>query len=329
VPVHRTIRNLARHSASPARHARVTALTTIGLFGGASEVLAHQAPLDRRVDWLDWNDDPVVWLSLLLAGWLYARGLTAMWERASVGQVIGARQALAFAGGWIALAVAILSPLDPLSDQLAWAHMVQHMILMTVAAPLIVAGAPLLVMLWGLPLGQRKTYGRLRRLLDDWHFPWTLLWNPLVVWTLHAAVMWIWHLPALYQAALRYPPIHDLQHFTFFVAACLFWRVLLDPLSRLRLDGGVGVMYLFTTTLHATVLGVFMTIAPTPWYADYEGRTELWGLTALEDQQLAGLIMWMPACAAYALVAIVLLVKTLQSTAAEPLPSTLPKLGIR
>jgi cytochrome c oxidase assembly factor CtaG len=92
----------------------------------------------------------------------------------------------------------------------------------------------------------------------------------------------------------------------FFVTSCLFWRVLLDPLSRLRMNQGAGVIYLFLTSLHATILGVFMALSPRVWYSDYVPRTGRWNLTPLEDQQLAGLIMWMPACMIYAAVAAVI-----------------------
>jgi putative membrane protein len=132
---------------------------------------------------------------------------------------------------------------------------------------------------------------------------WYWLWQPLIMCGLYAAVLWVWHLPVLYEAALRNRWIHEIQHLMFFIVACMFWRVLIDPLARLRLSYGAGVIYLFATSLHATVLGVFLALAPRPWYGDYIGRTEAWNLSALEDQQLAGLIMWMPACMIYALAA--------------------------
>jgi len=294
----------------------VTAAATAFL-GNLPEALAHGAPLDRRVRWYDWNWDPVLLLSLTLAIWLYARGLTEIWDRAGTGHVVSRIQAGAFAAGMLALMVALVSPLDPLGEQVAWAHMVQHMLVMTVAAPLLLLGSPLYVWLWALSPASRRALGQWWLRLSTLRFLWRLTWAPLVAWTVYAVVTWAWHLPLLYNAALRYPWAHDLQHFCFFAAACLFWRVLVDPFSRLRMANSLGVLYLFTTTMHATLLGALMTVAPSPWYPDYIGRAELWGLTALEDQQLAGLIMWMPACAAYLLVAIVLLAKSLESHAAS------------
>lgn len=282
------------------------------LLGLPSEASAHRAPLDRPVGWHDWNGDPVIWLSLAVMGWLYLRGLQAMAKRGGRQPIISPRRISAFFLGWGTLGFALLTPLDPLSDQLAWAHMVQHMILMTVSAPLIVMGAPLWVSLWGLSMPARRAYGRIRRVAIR-GLGMKLLWNPLLVWGLFAATMWLWHLPSWYEAALRSASIHDLQHVTFFLVSCFFWRLLLDPFSQFRLGSAVGVLYLFTTTIHATVLGVFMTLAPRPWYPAYVGRTDLWGLTALEDQQLAGLIMWMPGCLAYTVVAIGILVSAIEA----------------
>jgi putative membrane protein len=241
-----------------------------------------------------WNADGLVLLNLGLLGWLYARGLAALWGRAGAGRGVGRFQAAAYLASLATLFVALISPLDALAEELSSAHMAQHMLLMTVAAPLFVLGSPALVLAWGLPRPWRPAFGHAWRWLDV-----SPLWRPMPVWLLYAATLWAWHLPALYHAALRHPLVHDAQHLSFFAAACLFWRALLDPLSRRRLHPAAAVFFLFTTALHAAVLGIFMTLAPRPWYADYAGRTAAWGLTPLEDQQLAGLIMWAPGCLVY------------------------------
>ena len=144
--------------------------------------------------------------------------------------------------------------------------------------------------------------------LQKWRPRWYRVLQPVFLWLVYGLTLWTWHLPALYQAALRDQGIHDLQHICFFAVSCVFWRVLLDPLKRLRFSRAWGIIYLFTTSLHATLLGVFMALSPRVWYPDYETTVPAWNLSALEDQQLAGLIMWMPACAVYALVAAVLFV---------------------
>jgi cytochrome c oxidase assembly factor CtaG len=141
------------------------------------------------------------------------------------------------------------------------------------------------------------------------------------VWLLFACALWSWHHPLLYQAALRDPLVHDAQHLTFFVVAALFWRLALDPFSRRRLHPVPAIGYLFVTSLHASVLGIFMALAPTSWYLDYTLRTPPFGLTPLADQQIAGLIMWVPACLLYPLVAVALVGRWL--AAHEPAPQPL------
>lgn len=267
---------------------------------------SHGPPHGGEQGWNQWNWDPLVLSCVALVAGVYALGLYRLWSRTGVGGGIGRRHALAYAAGVFALIIALLSPVDVLSDELSWMHMIQHMVLMNVAAPLMVLGAPALVALWALPLPWRHRLGRWQRGRPSHGPRWYFLWQPLLLWTLYAGSMWIWHVPQLYNAALHNEAIHHFQHLTFFIASCLFWRVLLDPISRLRLSRGLGVVYLFATTLHATLLGVFMALAPSVWYPFYEGRTLPWGVTALEDQQLAGLIMWMPACMVYAAAAAII-----------------------
>lgn len=270
----------------------------------AIAVLAHAVPHAHAEPWWAvWNPDPLILGNAAALSTLYAVGLTRMWRSAGVGHGVSRLRAAAFAAGVAMLLIALVSPVDPLSDELSWVHMIQHMLLMTVAAPLFVAGAPGRVAAWALPeRWRRRALGAMAR-SAAWRPAAYVLWQPLLLWALYAVVLWVWHLPALYGAALADELIHDAQHLSFFVAAALYWRVLLDPFGRYRLDRGVGVLYLFATSMHATVLGVFMTLSPRVWYGAYLGRTDAWGLTALEDQQLAGLTMWMPACAVYAALA--------------------------
>jgi putative membrane protein len=258
--------------------------------------------------WTAWNWDPVILFNLGLLTWLYYRGLFRLWQRAGAGRVVARWQVTAFNGSLLAMVAALISPLDVLGEQLSWVHMVQHMVLMMVAAPLFVLAAPALVCIWGMSGPWRRVLGRWRRRLGTWNPSRYLLWQPFVLWVAYAVTLWIWHWPALYHAALRHTLVHDVQHLMFFIASCFFWRVLLDPLARQRLNRGLGVLYLFTTSLHASALGVFMALSPRVWYADYETRTPAWNLTPLEDQQLAGLIMWMPACTIYAAIAVALFV---------------------
>ncbi|HEV2295934.1 MAG TPA: cytochrome c oxidase assembly protein [Tepidisphaeraceae bacterium] len=267
-------------------------------------VLAHGGESHQL--WSRWNLDGLTIGSLAVLSILYGIGLARLWRSAGAARGVSRRQPMLFAAAILALVIALISPLDPASDELQSAHMVQHMLIMMVAAPLFILGAPALVMLWALPRDWRREVGRWLGRLGAWRPPWYLLWQPLLMCVLFALALWVWHLPVLYEAALRSRPVHELQHISFFVVSCLFWRVLVDPLSRLRMNVGAGVLYLFLTSLHATFLGVFMALSPRVWYPDYLPRTAVWNLTPLEDQQLAGLIMWMPACMVYALVAAVM-----------------------
>lgn len=253
--------------------------------------------------WLAWHLDPLVLWNVLLLTSAYAWGVGRLWRRCGVGRGLARWQTASMAGGLLAVLLALLSPLDTLSDDLSWVHMTQHMVLMVVAAPLFILGAPGLALVWAMPRRWRKMTGRWTRRGVPGRTLWSLSWNPAVAWGLHAAVLWGWHLPALYELALLDPLIHDIEHLSFFLVACLFWRVAVDRRSHWRLNPGLSVLYLFTTSLHAMVLGVFMALSPRPWYPVYVGRTESWQLSPLEDQQLAGLIMWMPACSVYAVAA--------------------------
>jgi cytochrome c oxidase assembly factor CtaG len=136
---------------------------------------------------------------------------------------------------------------------------------------------------------------------------WHVLTRPLVVWFLHGLALWAWHTPGLYQAALASEPVHILEHSSFFLTALLFWWIVIAPSHR-ELDKGMAVLYLFTTALQSGVLGFLITFASFPWYPAYAQTTAAWGLTPLEDQQLAGAIMWIPAGVVYVVAAVVLFV---------------------
>jgi putative membrane protein len=238
-----------------------------------------------------WTFDPLTVLSLAVAGGLYALGAARL-RRHSDGRGWRAWQLLAFAAGWIVLAAALLSPIAALSESLLSVHMTQHELLMVVAAPLLVLARPLGVFVWALPRNWRVAVGRWtkRPVVAG---AWRLLTGAATVWILHGAALWIWHAPALYEAAVRSDRIHALMHVCFFFTAALFWWALIHGRYG-RLGYGVGVLYVFLTGLHATALGALMTVSPRPWYALYRARGAAAGVDPLEDQQLAGLLMWVP-----------------------------------
>jgi cytochrome c oxidase assembly factor CtaG len=185
-----------------------------------------------------------------------------------------------------------MPPIHTLGEMLFSVHMVEHELLMAAAAPLLVLGRPLIAFLWALPQPARRDLGSLSR-GKAVHRVWLFATSAFVAWTIHAIALWIWHLPALFEAALANELVHSLQHLCFLGAALLYWTSLLH--RRHDAEGrGVAVISLFATTLHSSILGALLTLGTVAWYPLYGGRSAAWGLTAIEDQQLAGLVMWVP-----------------------------------
>lgn len=259
----------------------------------AVSVPAHDGEVHQPSIWLMWSFDPWIVASLVIPAVVYIVGLRRLWRTAESGSGISRLQAAAFAAGWVSLAIALLSPLHPLGELLFAAHMMQHEILMLVSAPLMVLGRPLIAAVWAMPPQWRKTAGSIakqRRVAAVWSF----ITGGFAAWAIHAVILWAWHIPALFQATLRSDLIHTVQHASFFGSALLFWwAVLYGP--RGAMNYGAGVLYLFTTSIHSGVLGAFLAITTTVWYPAYAETAPSWGLTPIEDQQLGGLIMWMPA----------------------------------
>lgn len=265
------------------------------------------------------GSQPLVIANLGLLTLLYLTGFARIWRRSPRRRPDLRRWGAAFAAAMSVTAVALFSRLDAMADALAWAHMLQHLLLMMLAAPLFVLASPgRVVAPWGLPRALREPVARLRTGALRWGLGRYIVWQPLATWSIYALTLWIWHLPALYEGALRSPFVHDLQHLAFVVAAALFWRIVLDPVARRRMRPALAVLYLFATSMHAMALGVLMTLAPRAWYPVYGARADGLGLTLLEDQQVAGAMMWMPGCMLYAVVAALITVRWLHQ---EPAPA--------
>jgi cytochrome c oxidase assembly factor CtaG len=175
--------------------------------------------------------------------------------------------------------------------------MTQHEVLMLVAAPLLVLGRPLVVFLWALPLKWSRRIGNLAK-ISSINRSWKILTIPLVAWVVHAIALWTWHIPLLFEAVQRNEAIHTTQHLSFLISALLFWWALIHG-PQGAMGYGAAVLYLFTTSIHSGALGALLTIAGSVWYPSYTDLTASWGLTPLEDQQLGGLIMWIPAGLVY------------------------------
>lgn len=269
-------------------------------------VHAHAGAVLPGEVWRAWTFEPFVTLGIIAALLLYARGLQRIWRRAGPGRGVRHWEAWCFAAGMLLLVMAMVSPLDALGGTLFAAHMTQHVLLISAAAPLLVLGAPLTAMTWALPLPGRRAIGRI---VNAGPGRGTLRWLalPAVAWLLHAIAIWVWHVPALYSATVGSDLVHTAQHASFLGTAVLFWWALRD-----RATHGLGVLYLFTTAVHSSLLGALLAFSPQAWYAPYEATAPLWGLTALEDQQIGGFIMWVPAGLVYFVAALALLASWLR-----------------
>ena len=236
---------------------------------------------------LDWRLDP------LALGLIVAAAAAWMW---AVRRVAGrhpanphpAYRSWFFGAGLVAIAVALLSPIEAYEGQLFSVHMVQHMLLQLVAAPLLLAGAPI-------TLALRAASPSVRRgLLTVLHSPVVrVLSFPVIAWVVFAAVNWGWHFSTLYDQALENELLHYVQHATFLAAALLFWwpAVAADP-SPWRLPFPVRLLYLFLAMPQNSFLGVALLQSSAALYPHYVTNLRAWGPSPLEDQQLGGLIMW-------------------------------------
>jgi cytochrome c oxidase assembly factor CtaG len=244
-----------------------------------------------------WSFEP--WSSVLLAisAVVYYVGSRRLIVASGLGRRERRRQAAIFWIGWIVVALTLTSPLHELGEHLFFAHMTEHELLMVTAAPLLVAARPIPALLLGFPPRWRAALMRWARTPAARH-----VWSASTeLWTataLHVAVLWVWHLPLLFTAALDNGVLHILQHLSFFLSALLFW----EACWRRHVRGtgqGEASLALFLASLQAGLLGALLTFSGRLWYPGDAGWAAELGLTPLQDQQLAGLIMWIPACSVY------------------------------
>jgi len=221
----------------------------------------------------------VIATALLGVTWTYWVGLKRLQDRVGTNRRPASKRAVCFGAGMAAAAGALLPPLSTSAEQTLTAHMVQHLLLVVVAAPLLVVGAPLPALLWSLPPRWRDSclvrWRKLIRVHDHHWVIWTI--SSLVV---AGAVMWSWHVPAFYAAALHKSVIHAAEHGSFLLSAIAFWWAVGLGTGRRH---AAAVAFVFAAALPGTALGAALTLASRPWYVDYP---------ALADQQMAGVLMW-------------------------------------
>ena len=257
-----------------------------------------------------WSWPPAIVAALAITAILYIIGTVRMLRRSARPRQHATTIAF-FAAGWISLLIALDSPLHEIGEQLFWVHMLQHEILMLVSAPLLVLGRPLIPFLWALPQRWRERAASIGR-ARSFRSVWDGFASPVSAWLISALGLWVWHLPWLFDKTLQNDWMHAAQHTTFLLTALLFWWPLTNPTSRFGY--GAAIIYVFTTALHTSILGALLTFAPRPWYSPYLATAPLWHWTALEDQQLGGLIMWIPAGTLLIAVGLWLLVKWLNQS---------------
>lgn len=242
---------------------------------------------------LSWSFEPTVVVGLLVLGTLYARGWRRLRSRGRGGRVLKRWRAWCYVGGLLTIAIALLSPIATFTSLFFSMHMIQHLLLIMIAAPLIWLGAPMLPTMWAFDRGTRRQIGRLFRDRNPVHRVLHFLTTPGIALTLFILVLAAWHHPTLYDAAQGRSVIHDLEHALFFGTALLFWWPVIHPIGgRRRLSYGAGILYLFPAKLAGFVLGAALTLTGEAYYQTYIQAPRLWGLSALDDQQLGGLIMW-------------------------------------
>lgn len=229
-------------------------------------------------------ESPTAVLVVMSVGIAYAMGRDR-WSRRTGHQMVGTAAAVSFFAGLATVAVALASPLDLAANTSLSAHMVQHVLLLSVAGPLLALGMPLPTLLWALPTRPRRRATAVSRRLVHVHDRRFVTWvaTALIAETL---VMWCWHIPFAYQAAIRDPALHACEHASFLlVSTVAWWSVATGRRSR----RGAAAIAALIGSVPGSVLGLAMVLAPRPWYPIYVTRGVA---SALADQQLAGVIMW-------------------------------------
>ncbi|WP_337268254.1 cytochrome c oxidase assembly protein [Oryzifoliimicrobium ureilyticus] len=257
---------------------------------------------------IGWTFDVWILGPIAASGICYAAGLARLRRRSSIARVTSASVAF-FWCGWLGLVVALVSPIHEFGEHLFTAHMVEHEILMAVSAPLLALSRPMGIIVWAMPRRVRHWLSRFLNLREA-RAGWDAMSRPSTATILHAAAIWIWHHPAFFDATVSSVLLHRLQHWSFFLSALVFWWAMIW-----RSDYGMAAFDLLLTMLHTAILGALIALAPRVAYVHQTQDAVSWGLTPLEDQQLAGVVMWVPAGVVYAGVALFLLALWIKQSA--------------
>ncbi len=239
-------------------------------------------------------EEAVLWTGLALAGGVYLLGVVRLWRSAGMGHGVPAWRAACFLGGITLLGLSLSGSADALADRMFSIHMIQHILLIKVIPPLLLLGEFSPVFLWAVGKETARWTGQAWARSPWLDRLWKRLTSPWVAWTIFTGCLWIWHAPLLFQAALKSPQVHALEHGTFLASSLLFWWFLVKNARDGATRYGTAVVYLFATLMQESALGALLTFSSASIYPFYSGFTNLWKLSPLGDQQLAGMIMWLP-----------------------------------
>jgi putative membrane protein len=260
-----------------------------------------------------WSFDPSVVLGLVVALVIYIGGLRELNRRERLRRSVAPHHVLFFGLGLLAVFLALESPIDPYSTQLLWMHMVQHLLLLMIAPPLLLMGKPIPVLVVGAPrpLVVWLARGHAR---SGWFNGLTgLLVNPWFAWIAFTGTMLTWHIPSLYDAALRSSGVHLFEHFCFLITGMLFWWVVVQPYpGKPRVAHVWRVLFVFAAMIPETILGTIYILYGTPLYPFYAALPRLWGISVLDDQALAGNLMMVGGDAVMFIAAIPLVVRMME-----------------
>jgi len=255
--------------------------------------IVHSAAGEELVRW---QNEIALLAPLLLSGLWYGVGFLRLATRVSSIHSPFRRNGALFGLGWITLVASLLSPLHELGEVSFTAHMAEHELLMLVAAPLMALSRPISVFLWACPAYMRRAL--VQGCNSRWvSHPWRIISDPVVTTGVQIGALWLWHMPSLFDRALESEWWHAIQHLSFLGSSLLFWWSMTRG-SHHSNRRAIAALCLFITSLASGALGALMAVSSSPWYAGYAAM-DLHGLlpgglTAAEDQQLAGLIMWIP-----------------------------------
>ena len=262
-----------------------------------------------------WSAPVGVNLLLCLAALIYTKGWLHLHE--TFRNLISAWRLAAYWAGIFSLWIAIGSPLEAFDDVSLSVHMVQHLLLMAVAPPLILLGAPVLPLLRGLPRMIRATVGRFLR----WPLVERLgrvLTDPAICWAAASVALIAWHIPYAFELALRSDSWHEVEHACFFATSIMFWWPVIQPFpSVARWPGWSIPLYLFLGTLPGGALGAFLTFCDRVLYPSYAAAPVIFHVSPLEDQVLAGALMWVFGTFVYMVPAVILTVRFLSGNTAS------------